>query len=106
MSQRDGFASGFLAGDVFGSLVGGVVGALIVSQRDQDLTLESEKVNGATDPKKVPRRRSFKEQEGESIEMARRSLEDKIAQLNSTIDEVRQQLGTVDDTISRDSTEL
>ncbi len=105
MSQRDGFASGFFAGAVFGSLVGGVVGALIVSQRDQELTPETEKVNGATDAKKLARRRSFKAQESESIEMARRSLEDKIAQLNSTIDEVRQQLGTVDD-ISRDSTEL
>lgn len=29
------------------------------------------------------------------MEMARRSLEDKIAQLNATIDEVRQQLGNV-----------
>jgi prefoldin subunit 5 len=29
------------------------------------------------------------------METARRSLEDKIAQLNATIDEVRQQLGNV-----------
>jgi prefoldin subunit 5 len=37
----------------------------------------------------------------ESIEAARRSLEDKIAQLNTAIDDVRQQLGKVNGNTER-----
>ena len=98
MSQRDGFASGFFAGAIFGSVVGGVVGALITQKR-RDLELieeESELTNGTAEAKKtnILKRRTMKaaENEGMEIETARRSLEDKIALLNSTIDEVRNQL--------------
>ena len=46
--------------------------------------------------KPSPRRRQMKATEDDmSMETARRSLEDKIAQLNATIDEVRNQLGNV-----------
>ncbi|MBE9199713.1 MULTISPECIES: hypothetical protein [unclassified Nodularia (in: cyanobacteria)] len=100
MSQRDGFASGFLAGTIFGSIVGGIVGAVIVSRQNEELTPEeAELTNGQTGTtKKVsPKRRQMYASENEAmeIETARRSLEDKIAQLNATIDEVRQQLGNV-----------
>ncbi|MBW4555144.1 MAG: hypothetical protein KME59_04245 [Trichormus sp. ATA11-4-KO1] len=99
MSQRDGFASGFLAGAVFGSVVGGILGAVIASRRDGELTAEeAELINGQTATKKVAakRRQMFaSDSEGMEMETARRSLEDKIAQLNATIDEVRQQLGNV-----------
>ena len=37
------------------------------------------------------------------MEIARRSLEDKIAQLNATIDDVREQLGNVNDDRGRDN---
>ncbi len=100
MSQRDGFASGFFAGAVFGSVVGGVVGALIASRRDPELAAdeETELTNNQTEAKKISRkRRQMRVAESDGIEMetARRSLEDKIAQLNATIDEVRKQLGNV-----------
>ena len=102
MSQRDGFASGFFAGAIVGSVVGGIVGALITQQR-RDLELieeeSAELTNGTTEAKKtnILKRRTMKaaENEGAEIETARRSLEDKIAQLNATIDEVRKQLGNV-----------
>ncbi|WP_414564744.1 MULTISPECIES: hypothetical protein [unclassified Anabaena] len=98
MSQRDGFASGFFAGAIFGSVVGGVLGAVIASRRDGELIAESETelTNGQTGTKKVSaKRRQIIASDDEDMEMARRSLEDKIAQLNATIDEVRQQLGNV-----------
>ncbi|MCG6134241.1 MAG: hypothetical protein MET45_06210 [Nostoc sp. LLA-1] len=98
MSQRDGFASGFFAGAIFGSVVGGVLGAVIVSRRDGELMAEEETelINGQKGTKKVSaKRRQIIASDDEDMEMARRSLEDKIAQLNATIDEVRQQLGNV-----------
>ncbi|QLE57630.1 hypothetical protein [Nostoc sp. TCL26-01] len=102
MSQRDGFASGFLAGAVFGSVVGGILGAVIASRRDDELIEEGkEQVNGSTDNKRVSaKRRQMMSSEGENLEIesARRSLEDKIAQLNATIDEVRKHLGNVNGT--------
>jgi Na+/glutamate symporter len=99
MSQRDGFGSGFVVGTIFGSIVGGIVGAVIVSRQSEELTAESaELTNGQIKTQKVPtRRRQIFVSDDEAMEMetARRSLEDKIAQLNATIDEVRQQLGNV-----------
>lgn len=96
MSQRDGFTSGFLAGALFGSLLGGVIGALVAVQRDNDKDdAEKSLLNSNLKEAKAlkGRRRQLKAEE--SIEVARRSLEDKIAQLNTAIDDVRQQLGTV-----------
>ncbi|MBE9007813.1 hypothetical protein IQ259_22795 [Fortiea sp. LEGE XX443] len=99
MSQRDGFASGFLAGALFGGVVGGVLGALITSRLDAELNTEEEAKlsNGVVEPKKTSAKRRMRASETGDVEMetARRSLEDKIAQLNATIDEVRQQLGNV-----------
>ncbi|WP_017318546.1 hypothetical protein [Mastigocladopsis repens] len=99
MSQRDGFASGFFAGAIFGSVVGGIVGALVVTRRDPEQAIEEEAqmTTNSVEAKKAAKRRQIKASENESMEMeiARRSLEDKIAQLNATIDEVRQQLGNV-----------
>jgi gas vesicle protein len=97
MSQRDGFAGGFFAGAIVGSVVGGIVGALITQRRDLQLIEEdTELTNGTAEAKKtnILKRRTMKAAENESmeIETARRSLEDKIAQLNATIDEVRNQL--------------
>ena len=108
MNQRDGFAGGFLAGAIFGGVVGGVLGALLAVQRDGESVAEEEpKLNPTPrEPKKVSaKRRQMKASEGESIEIARRSLEDKIAQLNATIDEVRQQLGNVNGSSIETSTE-
>jgi predicted RNase H-like nuclease (RuvC/YqgF family) len=99
MSQRDGFASGFLAGAFVGGVVGGILGALITSRLNTELTEQEENNlgNGAVEPQKTSTKRRMRASQTENLEMetARRSLEDKIAQLNATIDEVRKQLGNV-----------
>ncbi|MGH8002677.1 MAG: hypothetical protein ACREPR_25400 [Brasilonema sp.] len=99
MSQQDGFAGGFVAGAIFGGVVGGIIGTLVATRRDPEQIVEEEPqtTTNSTEAKKVAKRRQMRASENESMEMevARRSLEDKIAQLNATIDEVRQQLGSV-----------
>ena len=107
MNQRDGFASGFLAGTIVGGLVGGVLGALLASQRAGDAAAEVEPRNATpSDGNNKGRRRQLKASSSEqSIETARRSLEDKIAQLNETIDEVRMTLGNVDENPLKENTQ-
>ncbi len=98
MSQGDGFASGFIAGTVVGGIVGGVVGALLASRVISESAIDAEprrKANLAEGNNSRPKRRPLKASSEQTIELARRSLEDKIAQLNETIDEVRLNLGNV-----------
>jgi predicted acylesterase/phospholipase RssA len=96
MSQRDGFTSGFLAGAVVGGLIGGLIGALVAAQRDNDNEeVEQSLLNSNPREAKTLKGRKRQLKAEESIEGARRSLEDKIAQLNMAIDDVRQQLGAV-----------
>ncbi|GAB1545130.1 hypothetical protein NUACC21_78060 [Scytonema sp. NUACC21] len=99
MSQRDGFASGFLTGAIFGSVVGGIIGAVVAYKHEPEEPAgeESQLNSGLPEAKRAAKKRPIKgsEVEGMEMETARRSLEDKIAQLNATIDEVRQQLGNV-----------
>ncbi len=100
MSQQTGFTGGFLIGAFVGGVVGGVLGALLASRRDAQLVTqeETELTGNQTDTNKASeRRRQMAAANSESMEMetARRSLEDKIAQLNATIDDVRKQLGNV-----------
>lgn len=94
MSQRDGFTSGFLAGAVVGGLVGGVIGALVAARHDSEQTDQS-LLNASPSEAKMSKRKRRQMKAEDSIEVARRSLEDKIAQLNMAIDDVRLQLGTV-----------
>ncbi|WP_413173022.1 hypothetical protein [Anabaena azotica] len=105
MSQRDGFASGFLLGTIVGGVVGGVLGAVLASRRDAMGEEETEMNNGSLEANKkvAARRRQMRAVANEGLEMetARRSLEDKIAQLNATIDDVRNQLGNVNGTSSQ-----
>lgn len=78
MSERDGFGTGFFLGTLVGGVVGGVIGAIAASrQKKSALTTEQQS--------------QLEHEEG--METARRSLEDKISQLNLAIDDVRQQLG-------------
>jgi gas vesicle protein len=96
MSQRDGFTSGFLVGTIVGGLVGGVIGALVAAQRDSDNNeAEQSLLNSSRSEPKVSKGKKRQLKADDSIEVARRSLEDKIAQLNTAIDDVRQQLGAV-----------
>ena len=86
MNQNDGFTGGFLAGVVVGGLFGGVLGVLTASKLSN---------NAQEEPLLKPKKPVKKIGSEESIEDARRSLEDKIAQLNMAIDDVRQQLSEV-----------
>lgn len=98
MSQRDGFTGGFIAGSVVGGVVGGVIGALLASRVINESAIDIEprrKPNLADGNNSRPKRRPLKASSEQTIELARRSLEDKIAQLNETIDEVRLNLGNV-----------
>ena len=85
MSQRDGFGSGFVIGSIVGGVIGGVLGTLLTSRSSQE----------SVEEKFIEPGKQMKFTTEEGMEMARHNLEDKIAQLNSAIDEVRQQLETV-----------
>lgn len=100
MSQQDNFSGGFLLGTVVGGLVGGLVGALIASGKLSELTAADEtQLSPEEKAAKSAQRRSLKVAQGpHDIEASRRGLEDKIAQLNEAIDDVRQQLGGVNGT--------
>lgn len=84
MSQRDGFTGGFLAGTIVGGIVGGIIGAVVTSRLDNSDDEENQSFLKSGKKEKL--------NSEESIEMARHRLEDKIAQLNHAIDDVRQQL--------------
>jgi hypothetical protein len=88
MSQNN-FASGFIAGAFVGGLIGGVVGVLASSRLrarhdSDDFTLSDE-----------DRRQLENATTEERMEIARRGLEDKISQLNMAIEDVRVQMGNV-----------
>ena len=88
MSQQNNFGSGFILGSIVGGVVGGVLGTILTSRQEQQVTNQEDSrlKNGS--------RISLKSEE--SIELARHGLEEKIAQLNLAIDDVRQQLGSVE----------
>ncbi|MBW4497586.1 MAG: hypothetical protein KME26_31890 [Oscillatoria princeps RMCB-10] len=97
MSNRDGFTGGFLAGAVVGGLLGGVLGVLL-SRRSDETPASEDKLRPATVPETSAIKGRSRPLKQESIEAARRSLEDKIAQLNEAIDDVRVQLRDVNGT--------
>jgi gas vesicle protein len=94
MSQQDNFSSGFFLGAIVGGVVGGVFGAWLTAQRLGE-EMEPSGKSELPDAKSRRRKSSLKPSSEQNIELARRSLEDKIAQLNDAIDDVRQQLSTV-----------
>jgi gas vesicle protein len=96
MSQQDNFVGGFLTGAVVGGVVGGIVGVLVTSRLNKsDADGSEESFSKLEDKTGKARKRQLKAPTEQSIEMARRGLEDKIAQLNDAIDDVRQQLSGV-----------
>lgn len=98
MNQRDGFTGGFLAGTLVGGLVGGLIGVIVASRTSKESLGEIEprrNANSDINNSKGKRRQLKASYSDQSIEAARRGLEDKIAQLNETIDEVRLTLGKV-----------
>ncbi|NEQ29116.1 MAG: hypothetical protein F6K28_61295 [Microcoleus sp. SIO2G3] len=92
MSQQDNFVGGFIAGAICGGVVGGVIGVLVASRLGEGNPAEE---FSKLEDRPNRKRRSLKPPTEQSIELARRGLEDKIAQLNDAIDDVREQLGGV-----------
>jgi YGGT family len=77
MSNREGFTGGFMAGAAVGGLVGAVLG-VVLSKRAAEAFLADPSERQPIKPSK----RKGSQLEDERIEVARLSLEDKIAQLN------------------------
>lgn len=88
MSQRDGFTGGFLAGIIVGGMVGGIIGVLIRSRLENNPEEENSSLLKSAKGGKLDTETN--------IEMARRRLENKIAQLNLAIDDVQEQFGQVE----------
>ena len=107
MSNRDGFSSGFWLGTLVGGVVGGIVGATIANQRANQFDADSENSRllgerGEKRPFKSSRSRTL-----DRMEMARRSLDDKINDLNNAIDSVRSTIGhPTEDPLERQTEEL
>ena len=106
MSQQGNFVGGFLLGTLVGGVVGGVVGVLVTSRLSQAepdaiAKLDNKRLDKRLDGKRLDgrdKKRQIKATTEQGMEVARRGLEDKIAQLNEAIDDVQQQLGTVNGT--------
>jgi gas vesicle protein len=89
MSQKDGFSTGFLLGSILGGLVGGTIGVLLANRQqggDEPEVLRRVKARAQSKSDRA---------DAQSIGSARQSLEDKIADLNGAIDEVRSSLSAV-----------
>lgn len=89
MSEKDGFGSGFLLGTLVGGVIGGAIGAIAASRQKASSSAETGDGLSQLD-------------DDENMESARRSLEDKISQLNLAIDDVREQLGEVNPNHNQD----
>lgn len=98
MSNREGFTSGLILGATLGGLVGGVLGVVLSSRLSGESSgeplLETKRTRNKAD--RLP---------PEAVETARLNLEDKIAQLNQAIDDVRLQLGGMNGTIAAEPQE-
>ena len=111
MSQQDNFSTGFLLGAVLGGVMGGVLGSILVRRLPDD-GVAAEKNDRLPDVKPSVKRplRSApmnpEERASVNSETARRSLEDKIAQLNDAIDDVRDQLKRVSGSSSKEDLPL
>lgn len=97
MSSKDGFAGGFLAGALVGGAIGSVLGVLL-SKRLEENNAGEEKLRSADRSEGKAVKGKTMHLKEERMEGARRSLEDKIAQLNEAIDDVREQLRSVNGT--------
>jgi hypothetical protein len=90
MSQRDGFSTGFFLGSLIGGLVGGALGVVLTSRQLNDEEPEVLRRIKA----RTARNRNETGDSG-TMESARQSLENKIAELNGAIDDVRSSLSAV-----------
>ena len=92
MSQSNNFAGGFFLGALLGGLVGGVAGVLATNRVNQ--RPETDNSLNLNQLSEDIRQNLADMTNDERMEVARRGLEDKISELNTAIEEVRQQLGS------------
>lgn len=94
-SDNDRFGGGFLAGSIFGGITGGLLGAWVATKLSNRLSSETqtEEIGDQQSPPFRPA--SFVGSSDLEMEDARQSLENKISQLNSAIDQAREQLSEV-----------
>lgn len=93
MGQQNGFGSGFILGSIIGGVVGGLLGTALVNRNEKNV-IDQQSPTSARYPD-LPDSPEMSLSSEEDIELARHSLEDKIAQLNLAIDDVKQQLSSV-----------
>jgi hypothetical protein len=94
MSNRDKFSTGFWLGTIVGGVVGGIVGATIATKRANRLEDELESIELPSEgSEKRPLKSSRRSRTADRMEIARRSLDDKISDLNNAIDAVRSSVG-------------
>ncbi len=96
MSNRDGLGGGFWLGTLIGGVVGGIIGATIAQKARIDQATEGVRIssdNSEKRPLKFNRSRPTDRQEINRLEIARRSLDHKISDLNNAIDAVRSSIG-------------
>lgn len=93
MSNRGGFSGGFWLGTLVGGVVGGIVGASIARERLNRIDDETEGGRLSGDDKRPLK--SSRSRRIDRMEIARRSLDDKISDLNNAIDSVRSSIGHV-----------
>lgn len=87
MARREGFGSGFLLGSLVGGAIGGLVGAALVARKDDR--------NGEDGLFQAPvALDADNNEDGLPSPGARRSLEEKISQINLAIEDVRQRLNS------------
>ncbi len=95
-NDNDRFGGGFLAGSIFGGIAGGLLGAWIATKLSDRVQTEEqpeeEKENQNAGQFKA---QSFINGNDLGMEDARQSLEEKISQLNTAIDQAREQLSDV-----------
>jgi gas vesicle protein len=94
-NRSDRFAGGFVVGTLFGGVIGGFLGVFLASKVTNVSAEDTPSTNGKTIEPKPKKRKSLQAGNGLNIEEARQGLEDKIAQLNDAIDDVRSQLSNV-----------
>jgi gas vesicle protein len=93
MSNRDKFSSGFWLGTIVGGVVGGIVGATIANKRANRLEDELDSILPSEGGERRPLKSSRRARTADRMEIARRSLDDKISDLNNAIDAVRSSVG-------------
>ncbi len=87
------FIAGLVTGAIVGGIVGGVIGVAVATRLRRHAAAEADPSEthpsiGSTDPLLE----FSEEEENEAITQARRTLEEKIAQLNEAIQDTRAQL--------------